>query len=70
MIEFNKTLIVSAHPDDEILGVGGTIPLIKEKGGEVIVVIVTDGVSNQYPNDKKMFKWLKIFKSVRHNYFS
>ena len=60
MIEFKKTLIVSAHPDDEVLGVGGTIPLIKEKGGEVIVVIVTDGVSNQYPNDKKMFE-------LRHN---
>jgi len=56
MIEFNKTIIISAHPDDEVLGLGGTIPIIKENGGEVIVVIVTDGVSSQYPNDKKMFE--------------
>tara|TARA_B100002051_G_C16745577_1_gene647438 strand:+ start:12258 stop:12941 length:684 start_codon:yes stop_codon:yes gene_type:complete len=56
MIEFNKALIVCAHPDDEVLGVGGTIPLIIQKGGKVTVVVVTDGVSSQYPNDKEMYE--------------
>lgn len=46
------------------MGVGGTIPLIKERGGEVIVVIVTDGISSQYPNDEVMFK---LRKNQLHN---
>ncbi len=46
-----NVLVVAAHPDDEVLGVGGTIPLIKEQGGNVSVVIVTDGSSTQYADD-------------------
>lgn len=46
-----QTLVIAAHPDDEVLGVGGTIPLIKEAGGDITVVIVTDGSSAQYPGD-------------------
>ncbi len=36
-----KVLVVSAHPDDEILGVGGTILRHKEQGDDVYVCIVT-----------------------------
>ena len=46
-----NALIVAAHPDDEVLGVGGTIPLIKEQGGTVTVLIVTDGSTVQYAGD-------------------
>lgn len=47
-MNFQNVLVVAAHPDDEVLGVGGTIPLIKQRGGRVTVVIVTDGSSTQY----------------------
>ncbi len=50
-MNFRNVLVVAAHPDDEVLGVGGTIPLIKRQGGRVTVVIVTDGSSTQYEND-------------------
>ncbi len=50
-MKLRNVLVVSPHPDDEVLGVGGTIPLIKEDGGRVTVVIVTDGSSAQYPGD-------------------
>ena len=43
-----NVLVVAAHPDDEVLGVGGTIPLIRARGGRVTVLIVTDGSSAQY----------------------
>ena len=55
-MRMQKVLVVAAHPDDEVLGVGGTIPLIKANGGEVTVVIVTDGSSTQYAADEKVLK--------------
>jgi LmbE family N-acetylglucosaminyl deacetylase len=51
MFDKNNVLIIAAHPDDEVLGVGGTIPLIVENGGQVTVLIVTDGSSTQYEGD-------------------
>ena len=36
-------LIVSPHPDDEILGAGGLIRMWSERGHRVIVLSVTDG---------------------------
>lgn len=49
MIKFGKKiLIVAAHPDDEILGVGGSIPLMKQAGATVHSLVVTDGSTTQY----------------------
>lgn len=53
-MRLQNVLVVAAHPDDEVLGVGGTIPLIKAAGGRVTTVIVTDGSSVQYPGDKEI----------------
>ncbi|MCA9259099.1 MAG: PIG-L family deacetylase [Planctomycetales bacterium] len=51
--EFRNALIVAAHPDDEVLGVGGTIPRLKSLGARVTVLIVTDGSTAQYPDDSE-----------------
>lgn len=48
-----RVLVVAAHPDDEVLGVGGTIPRIVSEGATVDVVIVTDGSSSQYQGDSE-----------------
>jgi len=48
---FNKTLVIAAHPDDEILGVGGTISRLTKLGKQVDVLIFTDGSSTQYFNN-------------------
>jgi len=53
-MRMENVLVVAAHPDDEVLGVGGTIPLIKQQGGRVTVVIVTDGSSTQYVGQKEV----------------
>jgi N-acetylglucosamine malate deacetylase 1 len=48
----SRVLVLAAHPDDEVLGMGGTIALhAAVRGDEVRIVCVTDGSSTQYPGD-------------------
>ena len=47
----SRVLVFAAHPDDEVLGMGGTIAVHAERGDEVRIVVVTDGSSTQYPGD-------------------
>ena len=44
-----KALIVSPHPDDLEIGMGGTACLLLEKGIDVISVVVTDGRRSANP---------------------
>jgi LmbE family N-acetylglucosaminyl deacetylase len=43
-----RVLTVAAHPDDETLGVGGTMALLAAQGHEVRVLILTDGVTSRH----------------------
>lgn len=43
-----KILIIAAHPDDEIYGMGGTIAKLAKEGNEIHLLIVTDGSTAQY----------------------
>ena len=47
-------LVIAAHPDDEVYGMGGTIAKRSEVGDEVHVLIVTDGCTAQYRNDPRL----------------
>lgn len=50
-----KILVIAAHPDDEVLGVGGTIAWhTKLNKDDVYVLILTEGCSSQYKNNKSM----------------
>lgn len=40
---FGRVVVLSAHPDDESLGCGGTMALLADAGAEVSLVIATDG---------------------------
>lgn len=50
----SRVLVFAAHPDDEILGMGGTIAVHADRGDEIRVVVVTDGSSTQYPGDAEI----------------
>jgi len=50
-----KILVIAAHPDDEILGMGATIKKLTTKKNVVDLCIFTEGVSAQYL-DKEMIK--------------
>ena len=42
-----KILVVAAHPDDEILGCGGTMAIHSIKGDEVYVLILGEGITSR-----------------------
>lgn len=39
----HRAVVVAPHPDDEILGVGGTLARLAAAGTEIVLVAVTDG---------------------------
>ena len=43
-----KVLVIAAHPDDEVMGLGGTIAKLSAQGVECHLLVVTDGSSSQY----------------------
>ena len=49
MPPFKRILVVAPHPDDETLGVGGTIAKYSEQGHEVTVLVVSGHLPPLYP---------------------
>lgn len=49
-------LIITAHDDDEILGVGGAIQFFQEKNYNINICQVTDGSSTQYKDQPDKIK--------------
>ena len=45
---FGKTLVIAPHPDDEVLGCGGTIARLADAGQAVIAAIMTKGQEPAY----------------------
>lgn len=43
----NKILVIAAHPDDEVLGVGGTVIKHVRNGEQVSILILGDGESSR-----------------------
>lgn len=52
LAQFGTTVIIAPHPDDESLGCGGTIALLRKSGLPVHVIFVSDGTLS-HPNSKK-----------------
>jgi N-acetylglucosamine malate deacetylase 1 len=49
-----RVLVVAAHPDDEVLGMGGTIAAhAVNRNDSVRILCVTDGSSTQYAGDEQ-----------------
>jgi len=49
-----QILIIAAHPDDEVLGCGGTIARHVKEGNSVHVLFLSDGVSSRGDSDTKL----------------
>ena len=49
----SKIFVVAAHPDDEVLGCGGTLHKHVNNGDKVFILFVSDGVSARYKTNEK-----------------
>jgi LmbE family N-acetylglucosaminyl deacetylase len=47
-----KILIISAHPDDEILGCGGLIKKNIQKKNKIRILFLAEGVTSRYPKNE------------------
>ena len=43
----NRILVIAPHPDDDIIGAGGTLIKAKENGANIHVIYVTNGLPDQ-----------------------
>ena len=57
-----RVLVIAAHPDDEVLGVGGTIAKLSAEGVECHLLIVTDGSSSQYRDSDHLHEIIEAKK--------
>ena len=62
-----NVLVIAAHPDDEVLGMGGTIAKLVNNGCTVDVLIVTDGSSSQYRESDHLAEIIEAKKKETRN---
>lgn len=43
-----KVLVIAAHPDDEVLGCGGTIARLAKEGHDVHIAILGEGITSRF----------------------
>jgi LmbE family N-acetylglucosaminyl deacetylase len=48
-----KMLVVAAHPDDEVLGCGGTIARLAQEGHDIFISILGEGITSRYDSTKE-----------------
>lgn len=46
-------LVLAAHPDDEVLGAGGTLARLSQEGRDVFVAFLTDGVGARFAGNAR-----------------
>lgn len=61
-----KILIVAAHPDDDLLGCGGTILKALKNGSKIKILYLGEGVSSRFENIDKEIKEFKLASNTRY----
>ena len=52
----SRTLVIAAHPDDEVLGCGATMARIAKSGGQVQCIFLADGESSRFATSERNSK--------------
>ncbi|MCI8779895.1 MAG: PIG-L family deacetylase [Lachnospiraceae bacterium] len=60
----DRVLVVAAHPDDELLGIGGTVLKHTRKGNQVRSIIMCEGESLRYAEDVGQSEAIKAAAEV------
>jgi LmbE family N-acetylglucosaminyl deacetylase len=61
---FLSILILAAHPDDEVLGCGGTIAKLSDEGAIIHVAFLADGVFSRGGDQKQQLRDLNIRRAA------
>lgn len=63
----DKILVFAAHPDDELLGVGGTVRRLADEGKEIHAVILAEGLTSRHDrrSDTDQYELLELQTSAR-----
>jgi LmbE family N-acetylglucosaminyl deacetylase len=59
-----KVLVIAAHPDDEVIGAGGTIARHVALGDEVHLSVVTEGYTPDWPAETLEEKRKEVFRAA------
>ena len=66
-----KILVVAAHPDDEVLGCGGTLLKHAKNNDEILLLFASDGESSRIKSKKKILyrkkQAIKVAKIIKAN---
>ena len=57
-------IVISAHPDDEILGCGGTLKKLSKLKKNVRVIFIAEGSSCRFTNYEKYKMWMKYMSNI------
>ena len=49
----SKVLVLAPHPDDEVIGCGGTLKILSLKNSDIQIIYITNGVPKKINNFKK-----------------
>lgn len=60
MTKIKKIMVIASHPDDEVLGCGGTLIKYSKLGYEIKIIFMTNGVSSRSNYKKKEIKIRKL----------
>ena len=66
----NNILVLAAHPDDEVLGCGGTIAKYVSQGDFVHVAFISDGVFSRQGDEDALAKELESRRSAAYSALS
>ena len=57
-------MVVAAHPDDEVLGVGGTMAMLAARGARLRLVAITDGEASHPGADPAVIAQTRVNESA------
>jgi len=65
----SNILIIAAHPDDEVLGCGGTIAKLSQEGHNIYTLILGEGITSRNISKSEVKKEMKILQesAIRAN---
>ncbi len=63
MFPYQTILVVAAHPDDEVLGCGGTVARLAEAGAVITTLILGEGITSRSSGTEGNNEALKVLKA-------